>query len=340
MTTSALAPLLVGSATTRHGLAVVLAVLAATLFGLGAVRQHGAVKRAFTGEPHGRGLPALLRLVRSRAWLLGSAQATVASGLHVVALALAPIALVQPVGVLAVPVTVVAAARTERQWPSRRDVAGSLLSVLSIVGLTLLLLHAARAAERAVRLPTLTRVGTTVVVLLVAGVLAGLLRNRLPRAVSAPVLACAAAVLFALTTVLLRIVGFTVLAGIAGPDAVLCLEALVGTALAGMLGVWLMHTAYGTGSPHAVVCCLTLVDPVAAVAGGSLLLHEDATLSGPSMTAAVVCAVLAAVGVVLLSDAPAVVPADELPDQPLEEPALVAPAALGGRASERRQAPR
>jgi hypothetical protein len=327
-----------GSAT-RHGLALVLAVLAATLFGLGAVRQHGAMQRAFTGEPHGRGLPALLRLVRSRGWLLGSAQATVASGLHVVALALAPIALVQPVGVLAVPVTVAAAARTERRWPSRHQVVGSLLSVLSIVGLTLLLLHAARAAERAVRLPTLTRVGATVVVLLMAAVLAGLLRNRLPRVVSAPVLACAAAVLFALTSVLLRVVGYTVVAGIAGPDAVLCIEALVGTALAGMLGVWLMHAAYGAGSPHAVVCCLTLVDPVAAVVGGSLLLHEDASLSGPSLTAAVVCAVLAAVGVVLLSDAPAVLPPDEEPDQRLEEPALTAPAAPGQRPAERRQAP-
>lgn len=339
MTTSALAPLLVGSAT-RHGLALVLAVLGATLFGLGAVRQHGAVRLAFTGGRHGRGLSAARRLVRSRAWLLGSAQATLGSVLHVLALALAPIALVQPVGVLAVPVTVAATARAEGRWASRRQVAGSLLSVLSIAGLTLVLLYDARAAERAVRLPPLDRVGATVAVLLVAAVLTGLLRGRLPRLVAAPALACAAAVLYGLTSVLLRVVGFAVVAGAAGPDAVLCVAALLGTAVAGLLGVWLMHAAYGAGSPHAVVCILTLVDPVAAVAGGSLLLHEDVRLSGLNLVAGTVCAALAALGVVLLSDAPAVLPPEEGAEPPVEEPALAGPAALAPRPAERRQGAR
>ena len=106
--------------------AVLLATVGAVLFGLAAVRQHGAVRAGAEATEDGRhGARAMLRLVRDRSWLAGAVQAVVAGGTHVVALALAPITLVQPVGVIAVPVTVVASAlRSETPAEQHADRGG------------------------------------------------------------------------------------------------------------------------------------------------------------------------------------------------------------------------
>ena len=286
----------------RHALALALAVAGAALFGLAAVRQHGAVQLSLAGDLDGRpgGARAFWRLVRRPAWLLGSLQGIVAGGLHVAALALAPIALVQPVGVLAVPVTVALRARSGHHRPTRRQLTGCILSVASIVVLTLLLVGAAHGAVHP-HLPAAGALAAVVLAVLAGAVLTSVLAPRLPRPLSGPTLACAAAVLFGLTSVLLRIVGATLLDGRVGSAPGLWVVALVGALMSACVGTWLMQTAYGSGAPQVAVCCLTLVDPLTAVGGGGLLLHEGLHLTALSGTATVVCALLAAAGVVLLS---------------------------------------
>lgn len=129
-----------------HLLAVGLAVLGAVLFGLAAVRQHGAVHEVVDvvtpagPAVAGLDLSAVRRLVRQPAWLLGAVQVTAAGACHLVALVLAPLTLVQPIGVLAVPVAVVGSAVAVGRWPGRGQVVGALLGVAGVAGLAVLLL--------------------------------------------------------------------------------------------------------------------------------------------------------------------------------------------------------
>jgi hypothetical protein len=79
------------------------------------------------------------------------------------------------------------------------------------------------------------------------------------------------------------------------------ITAVAGIALALSLGLWAMQTAYLSGAPHVVICCLTLLDPLVAVTGGNLLLHDGVQMTTVTLVASGCCALLAAVGVVFLS---------------------------------------
>ncbi|SDS95665.1 hypothetical protein SAMN04488543_2717 [Friedmanniella luteola] len=285
-----------------HVGAVLLAALGATLFGLAAVRQHGAVR---AGADHADGSagdrtlgPAALgRVLRDRSWLLGAAQATLAGGSHLVALALAPIALVQPIGVLAVPVTLVGDALRTGRRPARRQLLGALLSVGAVAALTLVLLG---PAARGVQLPARGLLLGVVVAAPAAALV--LLRGSRgwPDPVRCVVLSTAAAVLFGLNSVLLRTVGHLVVGGSPTAHLPLLVTAATGIALALPTGLWAMQTAYTAGAPQVVVCCLTLLDPVTAVLGGGALLSDGVDLTGAGWVEAVGCGVLATAGVLLL----------------------------------------
>ena len=283
-------------------LAVGLAALGAVLFGLASVRQHRAVRD--TASPARAGLRAQvaagLRLLRQPSWLLGAGQAVLAGGLHVVALALAPITLVQPVGVLAVPVTVVASAVAHRRRPSRAQTVGSLLSVVGVAALTVVLLL---PASRPGTLPTWPALAAGVgAVAGVAGALALVLgRAWAPSLVRCVSRAVVAAVLFGLNSVLIRALGEVVAASSWADHTGLVVTSLVGLAVALPVGVWAMQSAYLFGSPQVVICCLTLVDPLAAVLGGRTFLQDGAAVTGGVLAAAVGCALVAALGVVLLA---------------------------------------
>ncbi|WP_375424111.1 DMT family transporter [uncultured Friedmanniella sp.] len=284
-----------------HTLAVALAALGAVLFGLAALRQQVAVLATVTGPRTGLGrLRAFWRLARQPAWLLGAAQGLAGGLAHVAALALAPITLVQPVGVLAVPVTVVASAWAAHRRPTPGQVLGSVLSVGGIAALTVLLLL---PATQPVVLPRPLVLGAVVLaatVLTATAALTGGLGGPLLRCAT---LAAGSAVLFGLVSVLVRLAGQLISSGAVTGQLPLLTVCGLAIVVALPVGLWAMQTAYLTGSAHVVLCCLTLVDPVTAVAAGRLLLHDGVALSGPLLLAAAGCAVVASSGVVLLARA-------------------------------------
>ncbi|OLT22279.1 hypothetical protein BJF78_07780 [Pseudonocardia sp. CNS-139] len=101
------------------GLAIALALLGAVCFAGAAVLQHGAVAAADPTYDDRPGKAISLRglgeIARRPGWLAGLALAAGGSGLHAVALVLAPLSVVQPLGVLAVPIAVLlTAVRTSR----------------------------------------------------------------------------------------------------------------------------------------------------------------------------------------------------------------------------------
>ena len=298
-----------------HGTAVVLAALGAIFFGLAAVRQHGAVQETMGLSAGGfrATLTAFWTLVRHPRWLVGTVQTVIAGALHFLALAMAPIALIQPIGVLAVPVTVVAAAVAASRRPSRAQVAGCVLSVTGVGLLTLLLL---RPRAHAFELPTPASLVVAVVLTGAAALGAIIVGERIPRPLRCLALATTSAVLFGLNAILIRAVGHILATGRVEVHGTVFVVALLCIAVALPLGLWTMQTAYLAGSPHLVVCCLALLDPLAAVIGGHLLLSEGMALPPLATVGVVGCALLAAVGVVFLS----IEYPDELLEQPVERP--------------------
>lgn len=226
-----------------------------------------------------------------------------------VALTLAPITLVQPVGVLAVPVTVVAAALARRRRPAPTQVLGSVLNVVGVAALTVvLLLPAAQPAT----LPSLVNLAVGTGTVLVGGGAVALLLGRTwaPPLLRCVVRAVVAAALFGLNSVLIRALGEIISSSPVHPVG-LVVTSLAGIALALPLVVWAMQSTNLFGSPQVVICCLTLIDPVTAVVGGKLLLQDGARVTGLTLAAAVACAVVTAAGVVLLARD---YPADDAPE--------------------------
>jgi hypothetical protein len=235
-------------------------------------------------------------MARRPAWLWGILQGFAGGGLHIVALTLAPIALVQPIGVLAVPVTGITSAIKHRRWPSPRQIIGTLVSLASISTMTAVLLVPSGTGD--VVLPSVASV--IILVTLAVGLAVVIARSGPGRS---PLLRCAG--LFGLTSVLVRAVGTILDNGAPAADRPLLLTALSAMALTLPVGFWAMQTAYISGSPQVVVCCMTLIDPLTAAIGGRFLLQEGAAITSGPLWAAITCGVFASIGVVLLSGGPA-----------------------------------
>lgn len=271
--------------------AVVLAVAAAGCFAAAAVLQHDAVRRHGTAA------------WRTRRWWTGGAAAASGAAGHATALALAPLAVVQPLGVLAVPLGVLFERRVGGRTGSVTAVACAVAGVVGGVALFTLATTAAAGTPR----PPADGWRVLTVVLLVAipaVLLAALSAVRLPRLAAlrtgtARCLARAvpAAVAFGLVSAVLR-AGVEVVSR--GPDASLVWLAAVGllALAAGGIGV---QAAFRSGPPSLVVACLTVVDPLAAVGVGALALDESIATGPAGALAAVTGGALAVGGVLLLA---------------------------------------
>jgi glycosyltransferase involved in cell wall biosynthesis len=212
-------------------LAIVLAVAAACCFAAAVHLQHRAVRT--TGASH---------LVLDPRWLAGGALAAAGAGLHVFALTLAPVAVVQPIGVLSLVVTAFVTRRARRA------------ALVVAAGTTaFVLLSATNTPPTAVT--NLLLVDLVAVAAAVVGLAAG--RGR------ALVSASCAAVLFGLASTLVRAASVTGSLASAAQTVVLVL-----------VGVLLVHQAYAAGSAATVIAATTVIDPMTAVLAGFAVLGE------------------------------------------------------------------
>jgi hypothetical protein len=91
-------------------LAIALAAVGALRFAVASWLQQAAVRTAADGG--GLRLSGWLRMVRAPRWLSGFGLTGLGAGLHACALGLAPLTVVQPVGVAAIALTTVLAVRS------------------------------------------------------------------------------------------------------------------------------------------------------------------------------------------------------------------------------------
>jgi glycosyltransferase involved in cell wall biosynthesis len=283
------------------GVAIVLATFAACFFSASVGLQHRAVRAENPSETveHqavGLGPRALGRVMRSRRWMTGTLLAVIGSMLHVTALSLAPLAVVQPIGVLSLVLTVLFAARAGRVTVTPQ-VRAAVVSVCAGVGGFVVVAAMAGTSPAAVR-PAGVQI---VVVGALALAAAGLHTRGRARCLA---LAAAAAVLFGLGSALIRAASGDILGGSA---VAVGIGLAVESVLLMLTGGWLMQQAYAAGPSAVVVAATTVLDPLTAVAVG-LGVYGEAAKSNPVTG-------FTQVGLALLAVAGVIVLARSVPDQ-------------------------
>ena len=269
-------------------LAVALVVFAACGYAVGARLQHNAVHAAI-GE-RGLGFRDQLRLVRNARWLLGLASLGGGALLHAYALGFAPLSVVQPTGVLALPITVLLNMRQRGIGASglnRTAVLGVVASTGGVMAFVLLAAGTATATTVSDQAAT-TSIQLVTVFVLALG-LVGLFTKGKVRCIA---LATGCAVAYGLVSVLVRAVSQQVTSW---DLAAIELRPFIGIGVAVLVGGWMLQHAYAHGPPDLVVACLTVIDPMVAVGLGIGLLGEADevgiwTAAGESLCAVVACA--------------------------------------------------
>jgi drug/metabolite transporter (DMT)-like permease len=269
--------------------AVVAALAASLCYAVGAGLQQQQASRIVTGRLVHPGL--LWQVARRPLWLAGFATMLAGEVLHVLALARAPLAVVQPIGVTTVLFALPVGAALARTRPRLSEVAAA---AVTVAGLAALL-----AGMQVSTAPPALADGDLA---LLVGVVGGgllvivLVALRSPAAVRTVLLGCGAGTTFGTTAALVRLLTHRVAddggAGLFGWVT----PVVVATALTGVL---LEQAAYRSGRLGVAVAGYTVIDPLVAIAVGAELLHQPARAAHPLLSLAEMLVVVA--GVVLLA---------------------------------------
>jgi glycosyltransferase involved in cell wall biosynthesis len=264
-------------------LAVCLAVLDACCFAAGARLQHH-------GSP---GSASLISAVRRPRWLAGLALLAVGATLYVIALRLAPLTVVQPFGVLTVVVSVMWGLR-DRGARLRLGTGLALAAILTGAGS-----FAVLAARATVPAPVTSRAEAQAGLLVFLTVAACAAVGRLLRGRGRCLfLATGGGVAYGYAPMLVR--AATEQYADQGVHGAL-LGTLAALAMTVLVGCWSVQQAYAAGPPEITVACLTVADPLVAVAIGIGLLGEAPGITRWTAVAGLACAALAVSGIVRLS---------------------------------------
>jgi drug/metabolite transporter (DMT)-like permease len=285
------------------------ALLGAVLLALGAQFQGRGV-RSVDGSGHGGGLRQTLRLFGSGGWLLGTGFLVLAILLQLVGLLLAPLPVVQPIGVLSLVVTALLERLLAHARIERRGIAGVVVAIIGTAAFVVVAALTTRSSspQPAVVVPVLVLVGVVLLVLLAGW---AVFRRRAP----AVAFAVAGGTCFGFVVTLMKVVldrsGAAVQQGaLIGPGTPFTLLVLVGAGVAGTAGLALVQRAYASGSADIVVAALTVVDPLVAVTLGIALLGQARGAPLWAFPAFAVAEAVAITGVVLLARNPPV-PVDQ-----------------------------
>ncbi len=253
------------------GVAVGMALLAAVMFAVAAVAQNAAVGEVVQDDrTRTVGAAQFRRLTRSRTWVGGVSLTAVASVVHAGALVLAPVAVVQPIGVLSVPLAVVLAAWRTRIRPPAVVWAAAAVCLGAVAGFVVL-------ADLGLGTSPAPRFLDVVVAALGTGALVcglALWAARRSGWMRCAGFAASGASAFGLVSALMRLIALHLATGVNDLDDVGAWLPAIGIALALATGGWAVQQAHAAGAPAVVVGCLTVIDPLVAVGLGIAMLGE------------------------------------------------------------------
>lgn len=280
------------------GLAIAIVVFSSFLFAGGATIQHLAVGKTVDNEAANRSMSVqqILGLLRNRLWLVGLATVAIGASLHIVGLALAPVTVVQPVGILAVPWSVLLAARIHGFRPTKEIWGAVALTILGIVAFTY---FSSSTAARDTLLPSTTIIVASLTVFVVGGLL-GYLGMHGSAARRCLMWASGGSFFYGLSSAMIK-----TLFELVGEDEFwgrALFWIVVGFLLiCYLVGGWMIQQGYANGPAEIVVGSMTTTDPIIAVGFGIIVLGEGALLGPAEALGMVVSGLVAISGVVVLS---------------------------------------
>ncbi|WP_446046357.1 DMT family transporter [Streptomyces olivaceus] len=311
-------------------LSVLLSLVSAVAYAGGAIVQE----QVAVSSPVAQYAP-----LRRPAWWAAVALNGLGGLLHVVALALGPLSLVQPLGAL----TIVFALPMAALFVGRRAGAtawrGALMATVGLAGLLSLV-----GASDAQSLNTAQRVGAALVTggVVVALMIAGRAAHRHP-AVRSILLATASGIAFGMSSVFTKTVAVDWTGGVSATD----LPSLAVIGVLATAGMVLSQASYRGAGLAAPLATLTVVNPVVAAVVGITMFGETFRYGTTGTALALSCGVVAAGGLILLTTeriaresageaASDATPADGAPADPApvkEVPAGGAPVAVAAAAA-------
>ncbi len=276
--------------------AIVAALASALCFGVAAAlqqREAGLAVSSGVADPR-----LLVRLAHRPIWLTGVCADGLSAALHVLALSQGSIAVVQPLGVTGLLFAIPLVAVLRRQPVPLRDILAAMVVLAGLGVLLQLVPHTTQAAEMG---PRVMIIAVPIVALVFAAAMLGLAHAR-PGRPRALLLAVAAGTSFGIVAVLVR----ALLQMMGQPHQGLGIAAAaVGIALLVPSGYLLLQQAYRVGYFAATLATAVVVDPLAALLGGVLVLNEPLTHTPGQAIAAVISAAAIIAGIAVLATSPA-----------------------------------
>lgn len=279
-------------------LAVCLVIVGSFCFALSAHFQHHAVDRHLEGNAHKQRMTmaAFGQAVRSKRWLAGLALLGASFGLQFTALLMAPVSVVQPVGLLAFPWSILLAARATRTHvPPPVQLAVGLTVAATLAFTVVTSVHAVNPSDLIIR-----RVVVGALIVYVVAILFSFLGSRGPYSWRCLFWSSGGALFYGLEAALMKslIEYARTHTWPYHPEVYFIIAGLIAGAL---VAGWLIQQGYATGAPEIVVGSMTVTSPVVAVAFGFLVLGEGARITVPIALLMILLGAVAVSGVVALT---------------------------------------
>jgi hypothetical protein len=277
--------------------AIALGVLGSFCFALAAKVQHSAVGEQ-VDDRHARqrlDLEQFWELAKDPRWWMGLGLMGASLVCQVIGLTMAPVSVVQPVGLLAFPWSVVLAAKSlgARPW---RVVTPTVITVLATFGFVVVVATHASSAEDLEFVPVMIAAG----IVYVTAAAFAIMGSRGPKQWRSLFWASGGALFYGLEASLVKsIIEY------AGNHAwwrdptvwIIGTALVIGSILAGLMA----QQGYATGPAEVVVASMTVTSPVVAVVFGIAVLGEGTQLDVLPAAAMVVLGAVAIAGVVALA---------------------------------------
>jgi hypothetical protein len=291
------------SLTPMAALGIPIALVGAVFLALGAQFQHRGVTKVDLatngGGSTGLSLDQLRLLLQRPSWVTGTLMLGLAVVFQLVALYLAPIIVVQPLGAIALIITAIVNSRVSKVR-LRSDAIRPIMFCIAGVGIFV------TVASITAKSKEITETELVIVLILLGiitvafAVVFALLRHKF----LAVMYIVGAGVLYGFVATLAKVVIDRVhtlfLNGFHGFEwlTLFCVVALLA---ATVLGGYFVQTAYSSGPPDLVIAGLTVIDPIVAVTIGIVVLQEAAGAPWWAIPAFAIAGVIAVYGVFQLS---------------------------------------
>lgn len=252
-------------------LAILISIVGSFCFALAAQVQHGAVGIEVQDNRAKKRLDVrgFMRLMTMARWWAGLALMGVSLGAQLLALTMAPVSVVQPVGLLAFPWSVLLSARTHKHTLPRSMLTAVGVTVAATLGFTAV--SAIYASSGAELLVSHVMAGASVVY--AVAILLSFLGARGPLEWRSLFWASSGALFYGLEAALAKaLIVYVQTNDWRGSFVVwgIVFALIIGSAIAGLL----VQQGYATGPTEVVVGAMTVTSPVVAVLFGILVLGE------------------------------------------------------------------